>query len=159
MQKIARRAVLLGALLLAACVQVPPPNAFGALEPTLPPPAPGAVRLYFYRLLEPYELPTGTIVYLNGQAVGYSRNGTVIYRDVAPGTYEVSVLSRGAYPYQFKTITVQPGQVWFMRIESLLSLTCGGLPGAACPDAIFVVNIVDPAQARTEIAPLALVGG
>jgi uncharacterized protein DUF2846 len=154
MLRIARRSVLLGALLLAACVvQNQNLPAFGTAESSLPPPAPGMSRIYFYRLLEPYEIPTGTIVYLNGAAVGYSRNGTVMYRDVPAGTYDVSVLSRGAYPYQFMTLTVASGQAWYVRIESLLSLSCAG-SRENCPGEVFTVQLVDPAQARLEMAPL-----
>jgi len=154
MSRIARRSVLAAAFWLAACVvqnqDLPP---FGAAESGLPPPAPGLTRLYFYRLLEPYEFPTGTIVYLNGRAVGYARNGAVMYRDVPPGTYDVSVLSRGAYPYQFATLTVASDQVWYIRIESLLSQSCGG-SRENCAGEVFTVRLVDPARARLEIAPL-----
>src|SRR5208282_4738647 len=128
MRLMARRSVLFLALALAAgslssCAAGPGPypdlQLFTAVEANLPPPAPGLARIYFYRALSYYDTPEGTIVYINNQAVGYSRIGTVFYRDVNPGSYFISVLSRGAYPNQFKTIQVKPGQSWYVRIESL----------------------------------------
>lgn len=154
--RMTRRLFLVLSLALAGCVvQNPDLPTFASAERSLPPPAAGTARLYFYRLLEPYEITTGTSVYLNGGAVGYSRNGTVMYRDVPPGRYFVSVLSRGQYPYQFKMVQAQAGQVWYFRIESLAGKSCynGGGVGA-CSGETFVVAIVDPAQARVEIAPL-----
>jgi Protein of unknown function (DUF2846) len=156
MHRIGRRWFLIAALALAACAgQNPDLPAFASAQSSLSPPAPGTTRLYFYRLLEPYEIPSGTTVYLNGQATGYLRNGAVIYRDAKPGTYEMSVLSRGFYPHQFKTLTVAAGEVWYMRVESLLSLSCAGVKDS-CRGDVFVVEIVDPTQARAEIASLGL---
>jgi Protein of unknown function (DUF2846) len=156
MHRIGRCWFLIAALALAACVvQNPDLPAFASAQSSLPPPAPGMARLYFYRLLEPYEIPSGTTVYLNGQPTGYLRNGAVIYRDAKPGTYEMSVLSRGLYPHQFKALTVAAGEVWYMRVESLLSLSCTGVKDG-CRGEVFAVEIVDPVQARAEIASLGL---
>ncbi|MDE2228641.1 MAG: DUF2846 domain-containing protein [Alphaproteobacteria bacterium] len=155
----ARRLFLVCTLALAGCVvQNPELPTFASAERSLLPPASGMARLYFYRLLEPSDPALGTMVMLNQQPVGFSRNGTVLYRDVTPGTYFVSVLSRGQYPFQFKTVQVQAGQVWYFRIESLASWAgCNGK--GDCRGDTFVVAIVDPAQARVEIAPLGLLPG
>ena len=156
--RIARQLFLVFGLVLAGCI---PQNSslpvFATAEQNLPPPAPGMARMFFYRLLEPSEPALGTTVMLNEKPVGFSRNGTVLYRDVPPGSYFVSVVSSGPYPYQFKTVQVQAGQVWYFRIESLASWSCGGKP--TCRGDTFVVAIVDPAQARVEIAPLGLLSG
>lgn len=161
MRFMARRLILLSALALAAGPLVscagpyPDLQPFVAVEAKLPPPAPGQARIYFYRLLSYYDVPDGTSVYLNQQTVGYSRIGTVFYRDVNPGNYLVSVLSRGAYPNQFKTIQVKPGQVWYIRIESLLSWSYStGGSGIAARGDTFTVNIVEPAAAKQEIQGL-----
>jgi Protein of unknown function (DUF2846) len=161
MRLMARRLVLLLALALAAgtlssCAKpYPDLQIFSAVEAKLPPPAHGQVRIYFYRLLSYYDVPDGTSVYLNDQTVGYSRIGTVFYRDVAPGKYFVSVLSRGAYPDQFKTIQVKPGQVWYIRIESLLSWSySSGGGGISARGDTFTVNVVNPAAAEQEIQGL-----
>ncbi|HYL33305.1 MAG TPA: DUF2846 domain-containing protein [Stellaceae bacterium] len=153
--QIARRSFLAFGLILAGCIaQNSSLPVFATAEKTLPPPAPGTARLYFYRLLEPSEPALGTTVMLNEKPVGFSRNGTVLYRDVPAGSYFVSVVSRGPYPFQFKTVQVQAGQAWYFRIESLASWSCGGK--SSCRGDTFVVAIVDPAQARAEIAPLGL---
>lgn len=155
--RMARHLLLVLGLILAGCIpQNPLLPTFASTEQTLPPLAPGMARLYFYRLLEPNEPALGTTVMLNEKPVGFSRNGTVLYHDVPPGSYFVSVLSRGAYPYQFKTVQVQAGQIWYFRIESLSSWSgCTGR-GSGCRGDTFVVSIVNPAQARIEIAPLGL---
>lgn len=155
--RIARHLVFALGLILAGCIpQNPDLPVFAAAEPTLPPPAPGTARLFFYRLLEPSEPALGTTVMLNEKPVGFSRNGTVLYRDVPAGNYFVSVASY-PYPYQFKTVQVAAGQTWYFRIESLSSWSCVGK--SSCRGDTFVVAIVDPAQARAEIAPLGLTGG
>ncbi|MGH7014186.1 MAG: DUF2846 domain-containing protein [Stellaceae bacterium] len=157
--RVTRHLLLALGLFLAGCIpQNPALPTFATAERTLPPPAPGMARLFFYRLLEPNEPALGTAVMLNGKTVGFSRNGTVLYRDVTPGSYFVSVASPGPYPYQFKTVQVQAGQVWYFRIESLASWSGCSVRGP-CRGDTFVVAIVDPAQARVEIAPLGLLSG
>lgn len=150
----ARCILLIAGLLLAGCVPPTDPARFGAVEANLPPPAPSTARLYFYRLLEPYEITTGTDVYLNNREAGYSRNGAVFYRDVPPGPYFVSVRTVGGYPNQFKDIVAQAGQSWYFRIESIASLSfCGGF--GACKRDTYVVAVVPEPAARAEMAPLA----
>ena len=153
MTKIARRFVLIAALALAGCVGaydgVPK---FGG-EATLPPLAPGLSRLVFYRQLEYYDVELGTTVYLNQQPVGFLRIGETFYRDMPPGSYFVSVLSRGAYPNQFKTVQIGAGQVLYFRIESLLSMSCDDT--GTCRGDTFVVNVIDPAIGRQESFGLA----
>src|SRR5215469_14696693 len=98
--RIARRLFLVFGLVLAGCItQNPDLPVFATAEKTLPPPAPGTARLFFYRLLAPSDPALGTTVMLNEKSVGFSRNGTVLYRDVPPGSYFVSVNSPGPYPY------------------------------------------------------------
>ena len=92
--RMARHVLLVLGLILAGCIpQNPLLPTFASTEQTLPPPAPGMARLFFYRLLAPSEMSLGTTVMLNNQPVGFSRNGTVLYRDVPPGSYFVSVLN------------------------------------------------------------------
>jgi len=155
--RIARRLLVVLGLALAGCIaQNPTLPVFAIAERSLPPPAPGMARLFFYRLLEPSEPTLGTTVMLNEKPVGFSRNGTVLYRDVPAGTYFVSVVSRGPYPNQFKTVQVAAGQTWYFRIETLTSWSCTGK--SSCRGDTFVVAIVDPAQARAEMASLGLLG-
>jgi Protein of unknown function (DUF2846) len=158
--RMTRRLLLVLTLTLAGCVaQNPLLPTYAAAERDLPSPGPGTARLYFYRLLDPNDPQLGTTVMLNDKPVGFSRTGTVLYRDVPPGSYFVSVRSPGQYPFQFKTVQVQADQTWYFRIESLSSWAgCSSALGD-CRGDTFVVAIVAPQQARIEIAPLGLVNG
>src|SRR5256885_6420605 len=89
-------------LLLAACV--PPPPAGPVLSGPLPPQPPGTARLVLYRALTYYDSTAMTTIYLNGAPVGVSQVGAVLYRDVVPGQYDISVFSPRPYPNQFKTV-------------------------------------------------------
>ena len=154
MTRIARRFVLIAALALTACVGAYDGTPKFAGEATLPPLAPGLSRLFFYRELDYYDFELGTTVYLNRQPVGFSRTGSVFYRDMPPGNYFVSVLSRGAYPDQFKTVKIGAGQIWYFRINALQSWSdCYG--GSSCRGDTFTVNVMDPAIARQDTLGLA----
>lgn len=154
--RIARRLLVVLALALAGCIaQNPTLPIFATAERTLPPPAPGTARLFFYRLLEPYEHTLGITVLLNEKPAGFAHNGTVLYRDVPAGSYFVSVASYNPYPNQFKTVQVAAGQIWYFRIESFSGWSC---LKSGCRGDTFVVAIIPPAQARAEIAPLGLLG-
>jgi hypothetical protein len=124
----------------------------------LPPLPAGDTRIFFYRLLQPYEILAPTTVFLNDRPVGVAEMGTTFYRDVTPGTYQVSVFSQGYYPNQFKTVTVTPGQTLYVRIDSLLTwsqITCG----SACQLNTFVVTVANPPAAQQEMQNLPLVRG
>src|SRR6202041_1953290 len=102
---------------VAGCV-APGPR-FANVAATIPPVPPGAARIFFYRLLEPYETLAYTTAYLNGNPVGTAEPGAVLYRDVAPGQYLISVKSEGLYKDQFKSVVLRPGDVAYAQIESL----------------------------------------
>ncbi len=121
-----------------------------------PPPAAGMARLYFFRDLAPYDKPIWTAVSLNRRRVGDSAPGTVFYRDVPPGTYEIEVRSDELYPDQFKTVTVRAGSVVYAKIQLLPHW---GATGWGNGGTTFIVSIADPATARREIAALALTPG
>src|SRR5579863_5235541 len=128
-------------LLLAACV--PPPQE--ALSGPLPPQPPGMARLIFYRTQEYYVTTAMSTVYLNGNATGVSQIGAVLYRDVAPGRYDLSVFSPRSYPDQFKTIVVKGGDTFYVRIDALPKQACSRVATEACYADTFIVTVVDPA--------------
>jgi len=144
------------------CAPAGPP--FASAAATLTPLPQGEARIYFYRWLEPYETVAPSTVMLNGAPVGVSETGAVLYRDVAPGQYTISVFSRGIYPDQFKTVTLTAGESAYVRIESLRDWcndSGGGLDGGTsggCYDT-FVVEIIDPAVALGEMRDLRLIRG
>jgi hypothetical protein len=153
---------ILGALLvtlslaLAGCSGGPSGPLFPQVASTLPPIGADRARIYFYRDYEPYESLALTDVYLNGATVGVSRGGAVFYRDVAPGTYEISVYSIGVVQNANKHVALKPGDTVYAKVESLHAWFGGGGGGEGGgydPDT-FVVMIVDPAQAQRELATM-----
>ena len=160
----ARPALLVLLLALFGCAPEGPP--FAAVAGTLPPMQPGTARVFFYRWLEPYETLAPSVAYLNAEPVGVTEPGAVLYRDVPPGQYTISVQSDEAYPNQFKTVVLRPGEIAYARIESLQTWSsCGGggsgeFGGSATGcRTTFVVQIMDPALAAAEMRDLRFIRG
>jgi Protein of unknown function (DUF2846) len=118
---------------------------------TFPAQAPGKARFYFYREMSPYMGLEWTEVSLNEVAMGSVAPGAVIYRDVAPGLYEVEVRSDRLYPNQFKMVAVEAGTSTYVRVDSQ---PFWGQSGVAWWGNTFVVAIVDPVIARQQIEGL-----
>lgn len=148
--RLAVGAIAVGLLSLLACSAAP-------LEPVVvtPPPA-GKARLYIYRDATFYGSQLWTAVSLDRVRVGDSAPGTVFYRDVAPGTYEVEVGSDHLYPDQFKTARLAPGSITFVKIEEL---PFWGQSARQWQGTTFVVAIISPAIGTAEISRLRLVSG
>jgi hypothetical protein len=142
-------------VLVAGCVA--PQANFASVAGNLPPVPPGAARIFFYRWLEPYESNAATMAYLNGRPAGVTEVGAVLYRDVAPAQYTIVVQSDGIFANQFKSVLLRPGDVAYVRIESLRTWdSCS--QQKICGET-FVVQIVDPAIARAEMQDLRFIGG
>jgi len=112
-------------------------------------------RIYFYRDYEPYESLSQPWIYLNGSRVGASVPGGIFYRDVPPGPYEITVDSTGIYPNQFKSLTLQPGQTLYVKIESLRNW----YDGAHFTHDTFFVALIGPRLAEAEVPQMRLVSG
>jgi len=143
-------------LALAGCLGPTAPF-YPEVATTIPPVPPGQGRIYFYRDYEPYESLARPYLYLNRQVAGISIPGGVFFRDVPPGTYEISVYSQGTFPNQFKTVAVKPGDVFYAKIQSLRSWFTGSGPFREFERDTFVVAIMDPNQARDEFARMRFV--
>jgi hypothetical protein len=153
-----RRFALTIVLLLAACV--PPPQEGPLLSGPLPPQPAGTARLIFYRALTYYDTMAMTTVSLNGAPVGVSQVGSVFYRDVTPGQYDISVFSPRPYPNQFKSVVVGPGNVFYVRIDTLPKPPCPTRVAAGdCGDDTFIVTVVDPASGFQQVQGLRLLAG
>jgi hypothetical protein len=113
-------------------------------------------RLIFYRAGNPYDGLVWTRVSLNGERIGASAPGTVFYRDLAPGTYQVEVDSEKLYPQQFKTVAVEAGSTTFVKV---VGLPYWGQAGFQWSGYTFAVAIIDPAIGQYEIGPLHLTAG
>jgi hypothetical protein len=150
------RLVLLVVVLLAACSPLPPEV---IVTGPLPPQPPGTARLIFYRTQQFYDTTAMTPVLLNATQTGVSQVGAVLYRDVAPGRYDISVLSPRAYPDQFKTVVIKTGDVFYIRIDTLPKLPCNRAPTETCSADTFIVVAVDPALGFQQIQGLRLIAG
>jgi len=128
------------------------------------PPPPDQARICFYRLPAGSGTPIWTAVYLNGRHVGDSGPGSYFWRDVPPGRYEVTLRSQGKYPGQFQAATARAGETVYVRIASIdyFDFAGGGLnlgggniaPGGVSSTPTFADQIMDPVQARREMAGL-----
>jgi hypothetical protein len=114
------------------------------------PPA-GLARFYFFRSASVYDSQQWTAVSLNRQKVGDSAPGSVFYRDVPPGRYQIEVRSDKLYPNQFRTVVVAPGSTTYVAVQNLPNW---GQSGWQTQGTTFTVSIVDPTLAVPEIAAL-----
>jgi hypothetical protein len=160
-----RTAQAVGALLLALVMIGLAPRAQALVEPypTARPasPAPGMARIWIFREYEPYESLATPYVRLNGAVIGVSQPGGVFYRDVAPGTYAVTVDSDGTDTNQFATISLAPGQQAFIKVLVSNSWDSGGggeRGGGWARDTFYTWQI-QPQAAEPEIARLPLYNG
>lgn len=155
MTKSIRRFLVLPLLLvLAACTMSAETAAVWTPVP------PGAGRIVFYRLWYP-DTPSVTLTLaLNGRSIGTLPIGAAIYRNVAPGTYTISFTPTRPDLHQFKTVTLAPGEVFYVRIAALPQIACSSAkfsPG--CDISGFTEMVQNPAVARSEMRGLQLVRG
>ena len=84
-----------------------------------------------------------------------------------PGQYTISVESEGIYPNQFKTVVLRPGEIGLCpdRIAEIVvsvrrrrAAQAGGGGTRAAADT-FVVQIIDPAAALSEMGDLRFIRG
>jgi hypothetical protein len=156
----ARRLRLLGAALLLALTSmglVPqsPALAAAANAPGLAPASPGTARLWIYRAYEPYQSLARPYVRLNGAITGISEPGGMFYRDIAPGTYAVTVDSDGTDAQQFVSIPVAAGQQVYVKVLVSKDWDSGGggdLGGGGWARDTFYTWQIQPAAAAAEIA-------
>ena len=139
--------VIIAGLMLAACqVPVTPPGSV-----TVAPVPSGLARIYFYRDWEPYESMARPLIYLNDVASQISEPGGISFRDLPPGEYHISVDSQGVYPHQFKELTLRPGDVRYVKIESLASWYASLGHHHFGQRDTFVVELIPERQAQDEI--------
>ena len=151
-QRCATGACIIAVWLLAGCVPLGEP----LVGPVAPPP-PGMARLVVYRPLEFYSTQAMPLLYLNSAPAGVTQNGGVLIRDVLPGTYLISVAPSEAYPAQFKTITVRPGDMFFANIQPLPSpCTRIVLGSSRCSGDTFIVTVVEPQIGLSQVQGLRL---
>jgi hypothetical protein len=136
-------------LVVIACTQSPSSVAAVAV----PPLAPGYARIWIYRDYEPYETLARPYVRFDNTITGISDPGGAFYRDVAPGTYTITVDSYGTDVYQFATVALAPGQEVYVKVESLRSWASdgGGRSGGAYARDTFYTRVIPPTLALAEL--------
>jgi hypothetical protein len=165
--RFARRLRLGGAVLLLALTSMglaPRGLALATATnaPGLAPVSPGTARLWIYRDYEPYQTLARPYLRLNGAIAGISEPGGVSYRDVAPGTYEVTVDSDGTDVRQFVTVTAARGEQVYVKVLVSASWDAGGggeRSGAGWARDTFYTRQIQPEVAAAEIARMPLHGG
>jgi hypothetical protein len=148
---------LLLLIALAACAN----PAVIAMPGPIPPPAPGTAQIILYREIGYYEPSDVLRLALNRQAAGVLPRGDVLYRDVAPGSYTITFSPTRPDPYQFKTVTLGPGEIVYVKLAALPVRPCNWFgPGFGDCDANgYTAMIVNPDAARQEIRGLTLIAG
>ena len=142
-------------LLLAACSSGPPPPPFASVADRIPPVSATAARIFFYRYYQIYVSMARPYIRVNGESVAISEPGGVLYRDVAPGTYLISVDSYGLYPGQNKTVALAAGQTLYVRVDSVRGYNAGF--DAYDPED-FAVRIIEPGPAQADMLSLKYYG-
>jgi hypothetical protein len=142
-------------LLLAGCAAVM--QTAGPHDP-LPPLAPGTARLIVYREANYTDSQSWTVLSLNNVPTATTQNDTVLYRDVAPGVYSISVSPTLPFPNQFKTVTLKPGDVTYVQIGTLAKLADMS-PTERSDQDTFIVSIVDPATGAYQVYNLRQIQG
>src|SRR5215469_15717514 len=94
----------LGIALLAAASCTPPPTTASV---SIPPLTPQQGRIWFYREVDTADANTATpYVRLNGAIAGVPEPGGAFYRDVPPGSYQITVDSEGNSPRPSQEVAV-----------------------------------------------------
>jgi hypothetical protein len=78
-----------------------------------------AARIWFFRDYEPYGSRNFAPVELNGVSVGYvGPDGDALYRDVAPGSYQITVEISGTDVNQVTSVYLGAGHEVYVKILS-----------------------------------------
>ena len=78
-----------------------------------------AARIWFFRDYEPYGSQNFAPVALNGVSVGYvGPDGDALYRDVAPGSYQITVESGGTDVNRVTSVYLGAGHEVYVKILS-----------------------------------------
>jgi hypothetical protein len=110
-------------------------------------------RVWFLQQLLPGSDMFAPMIYANGASIAISSQGTVFYRDFAPGTYAFTVQNCPASPQAPLTLPLAPGNQIALQIQSGMSAPDGCIPGN-----ILYLNLA-PADGLADLfAPLAYLG-
>lgn len=131
-------AILVSALLLAACASGPK---FAEVKSSFPPLAANQGRIFFYRTTAGGGFAVQPSIMLNGQKVGDSQPGGFFYVDRPPGAYEVlcSTEVKGT-----TNLVLTAGQVRYVKTN----ISMGFFVGHVTPE------LIDPEEGAVAIEKL-----
>jgi hypothetical protein len=143
------RAVLLVLVMLGGSA-IPAP----AATPEQAPPVPaGQSRVWFLRQLLPGSIVTPPTIYVNGAPIARSAQGTVFYRDFAPGEYAFTIENCLKQAGTGQTMTLRPNTQYALQVQQDDN-------GAwdCYPHQISYLRQVQPDQVPYYFAPLTYLG-
>jgi hypothetical protein len=141
---------------LAVCLLVP----FGIGGPGLaaspdeaPIANPGVARVWFLNQLIPGTAMHAPMIYVNGMPISISPEGTVFYRDFAPGRYTFGIENCLPEPGSSQTLTLRPHTQVAMQV-----LTDQNGAWDCEPSQISYLRELAPQEVPMEFAPLTYLG-
>lgn len=143
------RAVLLVLVMLGGSA-IPAP----AATPEQAPPVPaGQSRVWFLRQLLPGSIVTPPTIYVNGAPIARSAQGTVFYRDFAPGEYAFTIENCLKQAGTGQTMTLRPNTQYALQVQQDDN-------GAwnCYPHQVSYLRQVQPDQVPYYFAPLTYLG-
>lgn len=139
---------------LAGCTPAQPTSV--APQTQSPPAGQGMARVWFFRQMDPTagNVYAGSpIVYANGAPIGDMPQGTVFFRDFAPGKYRFTVQPYGTPTPQHDTLQLAPGQQAYVQVQWEPNWETGHTGGSS-----FTVETSSPDVAQQYIPTLTNLG-
>ena len=151
LRRICRAGAILAVVALVGAAAPASPGPTGTAGP-----APGAARIWIYRIFDPSITLATPYVRINGAIVAVARLGSVFYRDVRPGTYLISADSIGRDVNQFARVALAAGQTVYIKVDA--NNWWAGMC-RSCQVNTFYTLLMAPAFAHAEMASLPIGDG
>lgn len=149
-----RRAVAVAVALSLVVVAGSTGSVLAADPSQAPAMAPGQSRVWFLRQLLPGTIVTPPWIYVNGAPLARSAQGTVFYRDFAPGRYAFTV--ENCLPQTNvtgQTMTLQPDRQYAVEVQQDDNASWDCYPAQ-----VSYLRQVQPQQVPYYFAPLTYLG-
>lgn len=104
---------------LAGCATGPD---FQTYRPTVPPPAEGKSRIWFYRPSKVFGSAVQPVVHIDGQPLAKAQPGSFFFADRPPGSYELKCTTEWA---DKASLTVLQNRVHYVRLTMLPGVFVG----------------------------------
>jgi hypothetical protein len=148
-------ALIAAFLALGGCGAEPQTLAQQQAADAVPPIPPDRARIFVFRNYRPDRPPVTPTVYIDGQAAGQSKLGSVFERDVAPGSHIISTDLRHPEFAEVTQVTLAPGSTAYLAIDD--NWIENDTQGRQTP--IFSIAAIDPRIAAPQASRLPLISG